>query len=248
MTRWQKSNFCVFIAFFVLAVVFSYVVNSTIFEKSGKPWHMQPFTDEDALSTSYLEKYEILGKQRVSIRFADTSRVVVLILVDAWGVPFDEKLMADDFAIFQSVPHKEYLHVRMANRTKHAENAEFRNDLGKGVFLFGGDSLEYGRLVYVDSLGYVEKIFCQYCEDAVIFAKLDSVLQTSERRTFAMTTQDSRLGEREKLRNTLKMIANLAESYPEIRFIVQGTHRPILGEPKIRREHFAKWVPVVVLN
>ncbi|MCQ2120343.1 MAG: hypothetical protein MJY78_00750 [Fibrobacter sp.] len=248
MTRWQKVGFRVFIAFFVLAVAFSYVVNSGLLEKSGKPWHMQPFVDEDSLSVSYMQKYSLLDKMPILSKVRDSSKATVVILVDAWGVPFDESQLEMDFAAFKDIPHKEYLHYRMANRTRHAENAEFRNSLGNGFYLFGGDSLEYGRNGYADSLGYVEKIFCQHCDDAVMLAKLDSVLQMSDKRIFALTTQDSRLGERKKLLNTLKMIARLAEKHPGILFIVQGTHRPTLGDPKIRRQHYAKWVPVVVME
>ena len=41
------------------------------------------------------------------------------------------------------------------------------------VYLFGGDSLEYGRNLYVDSLGYMQKLFCQKCADSVMLDKLE---------------------------------------------------------------------------
>lgn len=246
MNKKRKFGFRVFVSMFAFSVIFSYVVNSSLFEKSEKPWHMQPFANEDVLATSYTDQYEVLEK--IGNRFNDSSRVTVRILVDAWGVPFERALLEEDFAIFGKIPHKDFLHVRMANRTRHAEFAELRNFAGTGIYLFGGDSLEYGRNLYVDSLGYDEKVFCQRCTDAIMFEKLDSVLQVSDKRVFAITTQDSRDGVREHLEETLKGIAEVAKKHPSVRFIVQGSHRPILGDPKIRREHYAKWVPVVILN
>jgi hypothetical protein len=62
------------------------------------------------------------------------------------------------------------------------------------------------------------------------------------------TTWDSRDGDRQKLRATLSQVAALARKYPGVRFVLVGSHRPNLGDPKIRRESFAHWVPVTILN
>ena len=220
---------------------------------------MQPFTNEDSLSTPYLGRYEVLQSLNGFVPNEDSFRMVVRILVDAWGVPFDESLLEEDFAVFGDVPHKEYLHVRKANRTRHAEFAELRISGDSmlphdGVYLFGGDSLEYGRNLYMDSLGYDVRIFCQKSPDSVMVEKLDSVLvavagdSALPVKNIAWTTQDSRDGDRTKLRATLRLIADLARKHPGVCFIVQGTHRPILGDPKIRRESFTHWVPAVVIE
>lgn len=257
MSRLQKVGLVAFVAFVAFAVTFSYLTKSQFIKMPEKPWHMQPFTDADSLTAEYTGKYELLGKKSLLSRFADSSRVTVAILVDAWGVPFDEHLLAEDFSIFKDLPHREFLHHRLANRTRHAEFAELRipGDSTRphdGVYLFGGDSLEYGRNLYMDSLGYGVRLFCQKCPDSVMAATLDSVLaavavdSASPVKNVAWTTQDSRDGDRAKLHATLRLIAGVARKHPEARFIVQGTHRPILGDPKIRRESFAHWVPVVI--
>jgi hypothetical protein len=257
MTKFPKISFGVFTVFVVFAVVFSYLFNAQYIKTSYKPWHMQPFIDADSLSAGYASNYELLGKGQLFRRVADTSRVTINILVDAWGVPFDGNLLAEDFAIFRDLPHREFLHYRLANRTRHAEFAELRipGDSTRphdGVYLFGGDSLEYGRNLYIDSLGYGLRLFCQKCPDSVMAATLDSVLAavavdtTSPVKNVAWTTQDSRDGDRAKLHATLRLVADVARKHPEARFIVQGTHRPILGDPKIRRESFAHWVPAVI--
>lgn len=253
MNKFQKPSFRIFIVFFVFAVVFSYVVNSSLFEKSTKPWHMQPFTNEDSLSTPYLDRYEVLQSLNGFVSNEDSSRMVVRILVDAWGVPFDESLLEEDFAVFDNVPHKVYLHARKVNRTRHAEFAELRiftdsTASHSGIYLFGGDSLEYGRNLYIDSLGYTEHLFCQKCPDSTMFVFLNMVLREGTSKRIALTTQDSRDGDRLKLHSTLRLVAEIARDYPKVQFIVQGTHRPILGDPKIRRESFTHWVPAIVLN
>ncbi|MBQ3715753.1 MAG: hypothetical protein IJM92_00630 [Fibrobacter sp.] len=257
MSCLQKIGLVAFAAFVAFAVMFSYLTKSQFIRMPEKPWHMQPAIDADSLTEGYVSKYELLDRRKLIGQFADSSRVTVSILVDAWGVPFGESLLAEDFAIFKDVPHREFLHHRLANRTRHAEFAELRipGDSTRphgGVYLFGGDSLEYGRNLYIDSLGYGVRLFCQKCPDSVMAATLDSVLaavavdSASPVKNVAWTTQGSRDGDRAKLHATLRLIAGVARRHPEARFIVQGTHRPILGDPKIRRESFAHWVPVVI--
>jgi len=257
MNRLQKMGLVAFSVFVAFAVTFSYLTKSQFIKLPEKPWHMQPFTDADSLTVEYTGKYELLDRRALLPKFIDSSRVTVSILVDAWGVPFDGRLLAEEFAVFKDFPHKEFLHQRLANRTRHAEFAELRipGDSTRphdGVYLFGGDSLEYGRNLYIDSLGYGLRLFCQKCPDSVMAATLDSVLAavavdtTSHVKNVAWTTQNSRDGDRAKLHATLRLIADVARRHPEARFIVQGTHRPILGAPKIRRESFTHWVPAVI--
>lgn len=259
MSRVQKIGLGIFTVLVVFAVTFSYLINSQYIKLPEKPWHMQPVIDAGSLTADYTARYELLDKKSLLSRFADSSRVTVSILVDAWGVPFDGNLLVEDFAVFKDVPHGEFLHHRLANRTRHAEFAELRipGDSTRphdGVYLFGGDSLEYGRNLYVDSLGYGVQLFCKKCPDSVMSTKLDSVLtvvagdSATLVKNIAWTTQGSRDGDRAKLRASLRLIAAVARRHPEARFIVQGTHRPILGDPKIRRESFTHWVPAVVIN
>ena len=259
MSRLQKFGLVAFVAFVAFAVTFSYLTKSQFIKMPEKPWHMQPAIDADSLTEEYISKYEQFDSRKLIGQFADSSRVTVSILVDAWGVPFGESLLAEDFSIFKDLSHREFLHHRLANRTRHVEFAELRipGDSTRphdGVYLFGGDSLEYGRNLYMDSLGYGGRLFCQKCPDSAMAVMLDSVLTdvagdtTSPVKNVAWTTQGSRDGDRSKLHATLRLVADVARRHPEARFIVQGTHRPILGDPKIRRESFTRWVPAVVIN
>ena len=248
MKKIQKINLIAFLLFVAFSTILLYVLGMDFLGRQDKPWHLQPSVHEDSLSVTYTSRYNNYDKIRMIDQVGDPSKRKVLILVDAWGVPTDENLLTEDFFLFAEVPHKVGLHQRLANRTKHAELVEYRNNDTMGLFLFGGDSLEYDRKGYIPTLGYKEMLFCGSCSDSVMVLKLDSVLVDAEKRVIAWTSQDSRLGDRDKLHSTLKRIAVLAKKYPDVQFIVQGAHRPILGMPEIRRMHKSHWVPVVILN
>jgi hypothetical protein len=52
----------------------------------------------------------------------------------------------------------------------------------------------------------------------------------------------------ERLAGTLQLIADLAKKHPNVRFIVQGDHNPILSPLKFQEKFYKRWVPFVVLN
>ena len=52
----------------------------------------------------------------------------------------------------------------------------------------------------------------------------------------------------ERLAGTLQLIANLAKKHPDVRFIVQGDHNPILSPLKFQEKFYKRWVPFIVLN
>lgn len=249
MTKWQKINIVCFLFFVFFACGFVYVFEktsmSTPFEKA---WHLQPSVHEDSLSEIYRNEYLVLDKRRLLLQVGDSLRPQLLILVDAWGVPIQERLLQEDFAIFEDIPHTYALHQRLANRTKHAEMVEYRNNQRSNVFLFGGDSLEYNRTTYIKEIGFEKVIFCQYCSDSVMIGKIDSILTVDSLRLIAWTTQSSRTGDRDSLHRTLALVSTFAKSHPNIQIVVQGTHRPILGNPEVRNSYKAHWVPVVILN
>ena len=218
MEKSQKINLAIFLAFIALVIPLSYVLGSDFMGKQEKPWHMQGAVHEDSLSQEYFHKYKILDKVPVALQIERQKEKRILILIDAWGVPFDEQKLAKEFAIFKDVPHKFAIHKRLKNVTAHAEKVEFRVDS-------------------LDSLVVVNRL------DGI-----DSLLMNSNDKTIALTMHVSKDGSEENLRNVLNEIAGLIKKYPEVQFIVQGAHRPILGTPETRREYYAHWVPVVILN
>lgn len=212
-----------------------------------KPWHMQRQEQNDSLSDYYLENYQIHGKGRLVEMLSSTTPKKVIILVNAWGVPYIPKNLNEEFAVFSGLSVKKIIQRRLGNTTTHAEKAELRKKDSTGVFLFGGDSLEYNRKEYIPQLGYDKLVFCQNCSDSVMLGKLDSILnENAEIQTIAFTTQSSRDGSRPKLLKSLKLIRDLVAKHPEDVFIIQGTHRPVLTSGKIRESYYENWVPALI--
>lgn len=249
MKKSQKLNLIVFMCVVIVTSLLFYI-SEIIAQQSlyEKPWHLQPTVHEDSLSNEYKSQYKILGKQRILQQFKDTSKLQIIILVDAWGVPVQESILAEDFVFFKDVPHIFALHQRLANRTKHAERTELRNNFAPNIYLFGGDSVEYNRSEYVKEMGFAKALFCQHCGDSTMIEKLDSLLVHDSLKFISWTTQSSRTGDRDSLHHSLQLIAGFAKHHPKVKITVQGTHRPILGTPETRRSYKAHWVPVAILN
>lgn len=117
-----------------------------------------------------------------------------------------------------------------------------------------------------------------YVADSVMLAKVDSLLaetttdsvamknRSVAKRFVAFTTSDSRFplpgfkdpysGSADSIQSvyytqlykTLKAIAELARKYPEVRFVVQGDHDPILSPLAFQERFYKRWIPFVVLN
>lgn len=138
-------------------------------------------------------------------------------------------------------------------------------------FFFGGDSSIQWRYHYIKRIGFQQEFWTDsITSDVVMASKLDSLLNTPvcdstldsacvNRRFIAWTTRDTRfpisddLDEcenlyYERLFGTLQIIADLAQKHPEVRFIVQGDHEPILSPLEFQRKFYRHWVPFVVLN
>lgn len=249
MKKWSKINLYLFAVVVISLASLVYILDSMAFTSPfSKPWHLQPSIHEDSLSQKYLDEYQILNHKSLLQQWYDASRKNVFILVDAWGVPIDEKLLKQDLSLFVKTPHIYALHQRLANRTKHAERVEFRADYENKIYLFGGDSLEYNRTQVAGEIGYQKRLFCQGCGDSAMIAKIDSLLETDLLQLISWTTQSSRSGDRDSLHKSLKMIADLVKRHPDVQFVVQGTHRPLLCNSEVRNAYKSHWVPVAILN
>lgn len=249
MHKLVKLNLLSFLVFVFVTASLVYVLGkmnfSTPFEK---PWHLQSSIHEDSLSQEYLSQFHIKDGHPLNQNLFDSLRTNLFILVDAWGVPIQEASLQKEFALFENIPHRYALHQRLANRNVHAERVEFRNDISQNIYLFGGDSLEYNRQDYIKEIGFERTLFCQKCSDGLMLGKIDSLLQNDTLRLIAWTTQSSRTGDKDSLRESLRLIADFAARHPDVHIVVQGTHRPILCESKTRNQYKSHWVPVVILN
>ena len=142
----------------------------------------------------------------------------------------------------------------------------------KTQFIYGGDSLVQMRNKYIRNVGF-EDVFYGATNgnarsDRESTTMLDSLLsvQDSALRFIAWTTLDTKFplqgfkdpykidvaavdsAYTERLAGTLQLVANLAKKHPDVRFIVQGDHNPILSPLKFQEKFYKRWVPFVVLN
>lgn len=145
----------------------------------------------------------------------------------------------------------------------------------KTQFIYGGDSLVQMRNKYIRNVGFDEVFYgasggsgTEPRTDRESAALLDSLLsvQDSILRFIAWTTLDTKFplqgfkdpyridvaavdsAYTERLTGTLQLIAALAKKHPDVRFIVQGDHNPILSPLKFQEKIYKRWVPFVVLN
>ncbi|WP_405338201.1 hypothetical protein [Fibrobacter sp.] len=137
----------------------------------------------------------------------------------------------------------------------------------KTQFIYGGDSLVQMRNKYIRNVGFDEAFYGARA-DHESAALLDSLLivQDTASRFIAWTTLDTKFplqgfkdpyridvaavdsAYTERLTGTLQLVANLAKKHPDVRFIVQGDHNPILSPLKFQEKFYKRWVPFVVLN
>lgn len=249
MTKWQKMNLIVFAVVIVSLASLVYVLGTdNMSNPFGKPWHLQPSVHEDSLSQKYLNGYQILDHGPLLKHYFDSTRINVFVLVDAWGIPVNESVLESELEPFDQISHKFALHQRLANRTRHAEHVEFRNSVQNNIYLFGGDSSEYNRPDYISEIGFGRTMYCRNCNDEIMVAKIDSLLDADSLQLIAWTTQSSRSGDKDSLYKSLKLIADFALRHPDVQIVVQGTHRPILCNSEVRNAYKSHWVPVVILN
>uniref|UniRef100_UPI0025E1D9B0 hypothetical protein n=1 Tax=uncultured Fibrobacter sp. TaxID=261512 RepID=UPI0025E1D9B0 len=132
----------------------------------------------------------------------------------------------------------------------------------KTSFLFGGDSTIQWRYKYIQNIGFQNAFWTDSATaDVEMAAKIDSLLNLpdSVKQFIAWTTRDTRFPISddpvecenlyyERLFGTLRIIADLAKKHPNVRFIVQGDHEPILSPLEFQAKFYRRWVPFVVLN
>jgi len=251
----------------------------------------------DSLPESFKAKYFTTDSATITRGFVDSTRTNVLVLVESWGIPLDNKRFAGQLQIFDGIPMPAHgAHHRMYSRTRTAEREDLiyramRDSVGRrdtvflpqvlraqGVktqFIYGGDSLVQMRNKYIRNVGFEETFFgisansgVESRTDRESAALLDSLLsaQDSALRFIAWTTLDTKFplqgfmnpykidiaaldsAYTERLAGTLQLVADLAKKHPEVRFIVQGDHNPILSPLKFQEKFYKRWVPFVVFN
>lgn len=125
------------------------------------------------------------------------------------------------------------------------------------TYVFGGDSLEQWRYKYLRNIGFQNLIFGNDKEarnDAQMAAIADSLLSANTgKQLIAWTTRNTKFPMpteeyAPRLKETLELIANLAQKHPEVRFIIQGDHEPILSPIEFQQKFYRRHVPYIILN
>lgn len=244
----RNINLILFAATLVVLITIPFVSGKLFKINQNAPWQFSPFNSGDSLSVVYKERYCVLNQYALIRQIEDTARTTVSIMIDGWGVPYDEDMLAEDFALFDVEPAQFALHKRLAGHTSHAENVEMRTGFKDGLSIVSGDSAECSKQETQPRFGAKKTFCCLNCTDKEVAGSLDSLLADTTWKRMEWTARETGLGDREKLHSLLRQLAGLAARHPEVQFIIQGTHRPILGTPETRRKYNAHWVPAVFIN
>lgn len=243
----RNINLALFSLFLAIIIFLPIVCVDRYRSNSDAPWQLVPF-DADSLSITYKSRYQIIDQHALSMHLEKTSRTTAMILIDGWGVPYDNKMLEDDFDILQGASTVFAMHKRLLGYTSHAENVEYRQAFAEGALIADGDSLTCKKKEDKQGGHFKQTICCENCNDKQTLAMLDSLVTDSTWNKVAWTVRSTNEGNRETLHNVLREIANIATRHPEVQFIIQGTHRPILGTPETRRKYLAPWVPAIFIN
>jgi hypothetical protein len=235
--------FSAVVAFIVLLPI---AFGDSYLPQSQSPWQLQPF-NADSLSAFYKANYGVYEEPALHDYLDDTARTTMEVLVDGWGVPYDENLLVQDFANFDGSA-RFAVHRRMFNYTAFAEGHELQRDSAEGLFIYGGDSLACAKKRSHPGASFAEVECCVGCGDSRMLAVLDSLLADCTWKRLAWTTRQTREGDRDSLGLVLRGLAEISKRRPDVQFIIQGTHRPILGTPETRRKYLSPWVPAVFVN
>lgn len=237
--------FCIVLAV-LIAIPF---LSGKIFTiNQNAPWLFSPFNSGDSLSTVYKERYRILEQNALIHRIEDTTRTIISVMIDGWGVPYDDNMLEQDFASFGQKNVVPVVHKRLLNYTSHAENVEYRTGFSEGVFVANGDSLVCAKKEKEQGGYFKQIVCCENCNDLQTVDILDSLASDGAWSRIAWTAHGTREGARETLHEVLRRLSAVAGRHPDAQFIIQGTHRPILGTPETRRKYNAHWVPAVFIN
>lgn len=244
----RNINLVLFSAILTFLIASPFIGKNLFITNQSAPWQLSPFNSGDSLTASYKERYRILDQNALIHRIKDSAPTTISVMIDGWGVPYDEDMLAEDFSLFEKNKALFALHKRYLGHTAHAEAVETRVGFENGLLIGRGDSSECARQEAFPRFGAKQSFCCLNCTDKAVAGSLDSILTDTTWKRIEWTARETNLGDRVKLHDLLRQLAEIAARHPEVQFIIQGTHRPILGTPETRRKYNAHWVPAVFIN
>ena len=244
----RNINLVLFSAILAFLIASPFIGKNLFVTNQSAPWQLSPFNSGDSLSASYKEHYRVLDQNALIHRIKDSAPTTISVMIDGWGVPYDEDMLAEDFSLFEKNKAMFALHKRYLGHTAHAETVELRMGFKGGLYMGSGDSAECAKMEANPAYEMKQAYCCLKCTENETAAKLDSILSDTTWKRIAWTARETNLGDRGKLHNLLSQLAEIVSRHPKVQFIIQGTHRPILGTPETRRKYNAHWVPAAFIN
>ena len=243
----RKINLLLFSLLLVFLVTLPPLFKDRFLSNTQRPWQLLPF-GADSLSDFYKNHYAVIEDSPLLAQLADTTNPTIMVMIDGWGVPYDEQTLSKDFRFFADNAAHYALHKRIFGITTFAENDELSKGFSDGLFIFGGDSSACEKKQKSLKRHFAQIECCINCGDAKMISVLDSLVLGHIWSRIALTTSQTSEGNKDSLHLCLRELAEIAKKHPDYQFIIQGTHRPILGSPETRRKYLGPWVPAVLVN
>ena len=165
------------------------------------------------LPNSFKQNFKWNESSMITMDYMDTSRTMVVVLVESWGIPIDTSMFRKELDVFKDLRTDYGVHHRMYSMTRTAEREDlaysilekegkkdtvFIPQIYKGMnsrstFIVGADSMLYRRNKYIHDMGFNNVLFADSVPDSLIVKQIDSLLRDSSDIQFiAWTTRDTR--------------------------------------------------------
>lgn len=259
----KQINLFAFSIFFLHLIFFYSILNQPLldFTLLRKIEFASPQKDLDrtTLQNHLLKRFKIINDNSISRDYIDTNKSNVIILVESWGIPLDSSKLFAEIDIFKDLNTTKGIHKRTFSHTKKAEQEDL-------IWKVTPDSLDNNDTItipqHLATLGYTTLALSQdlATSDSITILKVDSLLNSCENKCFISfitadtkfpiqgTTKEISETYYNKLYKSLAHIATLVKKHPEVNFIIQGDHEPILSPLEFQNQFYKRWVPFIIFT
>lgn len=216
--------------------------------------------DRSNLSKDYKKEFLISDSTTITKFYLDTTKTNVIILVESWGIPIDITQFKAQLATFEDLNILVGIHRRSFSHTKKAE----REDLIWKVTIDSTKKADTSFITeFLETNEFNTKIFAQnkQLKDSIAILQISDFLDSCLNRKclVMLTTANTHFpiqgsiiepnnSYTSELQSTLNSIVFLIKKHPEVNFILQGDHEPILSPIDFQNKFYKRWVPFVIFN
>ena len=108
----RNLNLILFLIFVIFIISLPIFCGNRFLPQRHTPWQLQPFNN-DSLSLFYKKNFKIIEDSPLNKLFRDSESALVTVLVDGWGVPYDEDLLLEDLSLFDKKTSEYIIHKRI---------------------------------------------------------------------------------------------------------------------------------------